>query len=521
MKKIIALLLAISTLAVCSACGASGQSSGDPAQPPETDLTDDDRVPGSCSDPDSQPLTMFTARDQQSYWAAEEMLCRVSWMQAALGAQEQMDLPELMDALESMNFRCKSETEAYGKVLSAAAREDKSVGQLESAYFRDDTLSVQRSDARAVSFLRRITAYQGGIHPDSIYEGINLDTKTGRALALSDVFRHPRKLPQLLEEKLLAQYPDASFFDLSANLEDMARQDTLVWVLGPHGVTFYFSPYALASFADGLLTVTFPFTQDQLFRRAYLPEENCYVLPLLAGETSWADLEPEDGQEDSICLDCIRGELSCQEFQITLNDAVTHDFGFSELQVQPYLAHHSRDGESRNYLYLSCMTENRRHTIYIYDLNGQRPRLTGQINDSGFHETLIDNTLWTEAFHHPGHFRLDTRFDLLSTVIGVRDYRVDFATGDALPYEDNYAVDSPIVLKARQAIPADILPLGGQEQLPPGTQLRFLATDGATFVDMETEKGRKCRIYVERTEQGDFINGIPFDQCLDGMVFTE
>lgn len=177
MKKILVLLLAVAAMVVCSACGASGQPSGDPVPPPEADLTGEDHVPGSCAD--SQPLTMFIARDQQSYWAAEEMLCRVSWMQAALGAQEQMDLPELMAALESVNFRCKSETEAYGKVLSAAAREDQSVGELESTYFRDDTLSVQRSDDKAVSFLRCITAYQGGIHPDTIYEGINLSTETG------------------------------------------------------------------------------------------------------------------------------------------------------------------------------------------------------------------------------------------------------------------------------------------------------------------------------------------------------
>ena len=517
MKKILALLLAVGVLFVCCACGASGEASALPGEK----VSDAEQAPEGHSSGDSQSLTMFTARDQQSYWAAEEMLCRVSWMQAALGAQEQKNLPELMAALESVNFRCKSETEAYGKVLSADAREAESLEQLESPYFRDDTLSIHRADAQAVSILRRITAYRGGIHPDTIYEGINLDTETGKTLELSDVFRHPHKLPELLEEQLLAQYPEASFFDLSGTLEDMADQDTFAWLLEPHGVTFYFSDYALASYADGRMTVNFPFTESKLFRKAYLHREDSYVLPVPVGETTWVDLDPEDDRADTLRLNCIRGELTCQEFQIGLNGVVTQDFGFSELQVQPYLVHQAQNGEIRNYLYLSCMTENRRHTIYIYDLNGESPRLTGQINDSGFHETLIDNTLWTEAFHHPGYFRLDTRFDLLSTIIGVRGYRVDFETGDAQPDVDAYTVDSPIVLKARQAIPADILPHGGHEQLPPGTQLRFLATDGATFVDMETEKGRKCRVYVECTEEGDFINGIPFDQCLDGGIFTE
>ena len=517
MKKIIALLLAVSVLCLCSACGTSDGKAASPEKAPFT--TDPGEAPLAEADP--WPLTMFTSRDQQSYWAAEEMLCRVSWMQAALGAQEQMDRPELMAALESVNFRCKSETEAYGKVLSARAREAESLDELERPYFRDDILRVYRSDRQAVTLLRCITAYQGGIHPDTVYEGINLDAESGRELGLSDVFRHLRDLPQMLEEKLLMQYPDASFFDLTDTLAAMAEEDTFTWLLGPHGVTFYFSPYTLASYADGLLTVNFPFTQAQLFRKAYLPEEDSYALPIPVGETAWIDLDPQTEQADTLRLDCIRGELTCQEFQISLNNAVTHDFGFSELQVQPYLVHHSQSGQTRNYLYLSCMTENRRHTIYIYDLNSEKPILSGQVNDSGFHETLVDNILWTEAFHHPGHFRLDTRFDLLSTIIGIRDYRVDFETGNVLADTDSYQVDSPIVLKTRQAIPAYNLPHGDEEQLQPDTQLHFLATDGRSFVDVETEKGRKCRIPVERTDEGDFIDGIPVQQCLDGMEFGE
>ena len=184
MKRLLTLLLSVSLLIVFTACGEEQREH----TPPHEKKMTLEPSPQTSAEEDFSPLTVFTARDQQSYWGTEQMLCRVSWMQAALGAGEQLDLPELMAALESVNFRCQSETEAYGKVYSAEAREAAQAGELDGPYFRDETLSVQRADTQAVSLLRRITSYQGGIHPDTIYECFNLDTATGQTLALADVF---------------------------------------------------------------------------------------------------------------------------------------------------------------------------------------------------------------------------------------------------------------------------------------------------------------------------------------------
>ena len=115
---------------------------------------------------------------------------------------------------------------------------------------------------------------------------------------------------------------------------------------------------------------------------------------------------------------------------------------------------------------------------------------------------------------------MDTYIDLLGTVTGVRSYKINFATGDILSGEDKYAIESDVILKTMQPIRVSILPHMGSEQIPAGTELQFLRTDGATFVEMETDKGRKIRIDTETTENGTTINGIPAEDCISGMLFV-
>ena len=76
------------------------------------------------------------------------------------------------------------------------------------------------------------------------------------------------------------------------------------WTLNYQGLTFYFSPYEIASYAAGLLTVTIWFDEaPELFREEYIeaPEQGYSVAMPLASAVEF-DLNEADGKRDEISV---------------------------------------------------------------------------------------------------------------------------------------------------------------------------------------------------------------------------
>ena len=69
-------------------------------------------------------------------------------------------------------------------------------------------------------------------------------------------------------------------------------------------------------------------------------------------------------------------------------------------------------------------------------------------------------------------------------------------------------------------VEAAALPGETRESIPAGTQLSFLRTDCRSYVDMGTEDGREYRIFVDGSQWPATVNGIPTDECFDGMLYT-
>ncbi len=119
--------------------------------------------------------------------------------------------------------------------------------------------ALQFADDRAVSILRTEYGYLGGAHPDYFYECINLNSQTGEEILLSDLIKDKEGLNKILREKLIELYPDGNFFDLDESLErydldGVPEGDEItpyIFTMTPAGLTFYFDPYALNSYADG------------------------------------------------------------------------------------------------------------------------------------------------------------------------------------------------------------------------------------------------------------------------------
>ncbi len=281
-------------------------------------------------------------------------------------------------------------------------------------YRNDLGVLLRRADSLAVSYIQTSSSYTGGVHGMYGYSGINFDGTSGRPLTAADVFANTEMLTAALIEQLRSWYPDTPFIDMEKGVENRVKEGTLNFTLDPRGVTFYFNPYEIASYADGMLQVYIGYDQQpELFKPEYSrgPANYCAVLEL---DTVFTGDIREQGSVDQL-----RIFLHNNAVHVELN-GVSHDMpaNVERERMHPVLLH-LQDG--RSYLYLDCGRKNAQaREIHVYSLTGEAPEYLGSLpltfctdktEDGGLRMAEPTDPLdfvltYGATFRTPGHYRV-------------------------------------------------------------------------------------------------------------------
>ena len=227
---------------------------------------------------------------------------------------------------------------------------------------RQRDIFVRRADSKVVSLLESGSSYTGGVHGSYGAGGVNFDARTGKKLALSDVCPNTEGLIAAIIAQLGFDYPKASFMESGSTLmQDMVRQmvsdGSVPWTLDARGVSFYFNPYLLGSYAEGIFTSTILFSQHpELFADGYGSGPAAYAMEIEPYLVTRLSDSPRDhrltvGAEPNNVVIRFGGE--------TFKNAV------AVTDIHPVVVG-LEDG--RHYLYIDCVQEGTR-TIRVYDLN--------------------------------------------------------------------------------------------------------------------------------------------------------
>ncbi len=142
-------------------------------------------------------------------------------------------------------------------------------------YVVDNSVQVSSATPHLLSLVLLNYVYSGGAHGTYGYEAFNLHIPSGEALTLSNLVKpeHLKEFTKLASRKLLAQneeylFPE-SVDDLKAFLKDTARLSASQqgeqygrqgnWYLTDGGITFFYNPYEIASYAAGIQEVGLSF----------------------------------------------------------------------------------------------------------------------------------------------------------------------------------------------------------------------------------------------------------------------
>ena len=194
---------------------------------------------------------------------------------------------ELQKALWAYNKEVAEQRAKFREKLIAQAKQDraerKAAGATSFPDYQDmNDVFIRRADTLAVSLLEDGYNYEGGVHGMSGVSGRTFDSKTGQELSLSDVCPDLPKLAGIIKEQLCREYPKASFVGNGAEAVDyLMGVGNIAWTLDPTGVSFYFNPYLIGSYSEGIFTTTVLFDEHpELFAEKYCraPKEYCMEL---------------------------------------------------------------------------------------------------------------------------------------------------------------------------------------------------------------------------------------------------
>ena len=456
-----------------------------------------------------------------------------------------MQWKRLDDALEDWNGEQKKK--AFDEMQSMA---DGMTADGVYPYYVESDIGIRRADTEALSFLAEISSFYGGAHPNTGFVSVNLDPETGREISLTDVISDPEKLPEALKKALLKAYTeleDAAFEDIAETLKTYKAAD-YVWTLEKDGVRFWFAPYALAPYAAGAQNAELYFEDDPgLFtgRGQNAPEDSIYkcgAYETISSRTSDGTVrdyrltgEPdESGMYSRIALQYWKqGENPEHPGSVSLEESC---YGWT-----PYLVERGAD----RFLWIFAREENDWTTLYVYDLSGGEPVLSGKLDgvapavrntetenmfrdpeESGARTEDTPDTYRTAEPANPDAVRLERRMQVLSTYGGIRTFYVD-DTGVPVPDGGIYEASNHIRLRTKADVRMrrsdwNAFSEGEEVTVSAGTNLSIQYTDGDKKVWLSADDGTLYLALLTENPEGwpDLIDGRPIDEVFDGLLFA-
>ena len=292
-------------------------------------------------------------------------------------------------ANESENFAASSR-----KMLSDAKTDHSERAKYGATFFpafednRD--VYVRRADSLVVSLLESGSSYMGGAHGMYGFTGKTFDTYTGKEMQLTDIFTSPTAMTNAIKQQLMFDYPKASFqgnngASMREMVDQLAKEGHLFWTMDPRGVTFYFNPYILGSYAEGVFTTTLLYSErpdifkhDQYTQaiswrgpKAYCMEIPSY-LPVRLSDSPRGDRLSVMNDPEELLIDYCGEQLKDK---------------FNAKQIRATLVSMP---EGERYLYVDYQKEDWKHAVRVYALRNE-PVFVGEYAMTRFISDMVGN----------------------------------------------------------------------------------------------------------------------------------
>lgn len=356
-----------------------------------------------------------------------------------------------------------------------------------------------RADGGVISFETLYQLGNGGEQYETTMEGVNFSTKNGQILTLADVMRDEQAFREFAASYI--QTIIEQEYDTSVLVKDYKEQIPSVlkdrnWAFTGIGISIYcnndLNPGEIMTF-----TIPYELLLDYL-KEDYLPYHREAAVKMAFNQPQQFDVDG-DGTMEIVEL-CAESEDEYSDYEISVRvDSVKEDIGSYGYYWDAYFIR-KEDGSCGVMFEVDFASDD--YTTYLYRLDSKKPVQTENIFAS-----------FEKGSVQPNGCNLEFRVDMLGTWGSSVPYTINddwTLTTEETVYELGNGADCE---ERRSLTNQAELPvtMDGENQirmLPVGTVIYPMSTDGQTYLDFETEDGKKGRIAVEKIDYSIKIDGI-------------
>lgn len=377
-----------------------------------------------------------------------------------------------------------------------------------------------RADDKVFSWQEYLYTYEGGMHGYYAYGGTAFDAQTGKELTLSDVITDEDKFKRIVADKLLKDYSELFFSDPISKLEyyslEMNSMDPdsidieehFCWSIDYTGVTIYFNPYVLGSFADGAQTVRVAFNEaPEIFNEKYVSDVSTYATGVSVNADRFIDIDG-DGKDEMVSITETIDEYD--ETYVVLHagnksyECATYDYSRNISLIKT---------DSAAYAYIFHTVENDYSILEIIDLKTMKSVGDDwEFSNVGLplkYDADYENDIYismTSPIVNPQCFIMHSRMQALSTYDAYMTYSIG-DDGRYVPNSDLYDTNCIFIITAKQDIPCEIVDLDGNvtqsdATIKAGSTVRMVRTNAKNTVDVQVDA---YEFVDERENEWDFI----------------
>ena len=455
-------------------------------------------------------------------WHENNVITSIAWQKLKLMDDQTKEYPALSAAFDKYNEESLTEAKALMYEFTSLAEEMEG-DEYNPAYCQSEAkIYMQRADNHIVSFLESVDQYTGGIHPNYFVNGRNYNPDTGENFLLTDILTNTNDLPSILEKKITEKYSYVTFYDLKDTFSKY-KPEEFTWTIDYQGITFWFSPYEIASYSVGTLSSKIWFDEfPDMFNKEYMESPENYVISIPVGHDIELDLVKDDGAKDSVYTEKVLDQYgSYNMLSVTVNGKTCTDEINYAYDFDVYLAHIG----NKNYIYSNSVSDNDYHMFCTWDINGAVPGMTQnlygtEVDYEYIEEGYEEGTVYKQVFNNPEFLRLATKFEILGTRGATAAYKLNEATGNPEMTDEAYTFTYGHDVKTIVSLEAKLLPEMEKTELPSGTLLTPYQTDGKSFVDLKTENGKIVRLSVDASDWPVRVNDIPEEECFEELLYA-
>lgn len=414
--------------------------------------------------------------------------------------------PELKESVDSWfaDFKTYYEEEASISIQNAKV-DAESFGEDFTPHSDESSISIMRADNRVVSLSKGEYTFTGGVHGGFVVTGLNFDTKTGHELAfedLGDIKDDVRKFTDAEVEKKRSNGASLEFYE--DNIDSILESP--LWYLDGTGLVIIFNAYDIASYAEGRTFVTIPYEEMKNFNPDYLPESDAGFV-CLGEEVTEIDID-KDGTPEQLSTPMEFVEDYNTKYSLKLNDEV-YEF---EWAITLHSAYFVRMADGKSYVIVSYGSDNDYCITTLFDVTDKTLKQVDEL--SGGRLTSMSNYA----------IGASVKVDMLGSYMGYRTYR--FENGKFEPVEGRFDFGKErnhFGYPTTKAAVKVMLTEDGklvEKELPAGTTIYPVNSDGESVVGFELEDGTYGEITIEMKDGMKYIDGVEENEVFDSLPYA-